>query len=100
MSLVVIISLCYLEQVTAEEECPLGFYTPDNATKPCSKCWPVFAHCTGTTASIDMSLILTKSVNFPTLDNSSLFVGQIIFDLDRSKGILSKHMSYISGLTE
>ena len=87
------VSLCLLHCVVGETECPLGFYTSANATTPCSQCWP-FAYCSNDgQAAIDLSLMLTKLNTSENL-SSSFFIGDVVFNVDRSKGVISNHLPY------
>ena len=67
-------------------ECPPWHFTPANATTLCSECiLPKMAdlYCSDTGGIIDISFVMTER-------NYSLFIGQVLFELDRTKWLLQR----------
>ena len=67
-----------------DDKCPPWHFTPANATTLCSGCiLPKMAdlYCSDTGGIIDISFVMTER-------NDSLFIGQVLFELDRTKWLL------------
>ena len=76
-----------------DDKCPPWHFTPANATTLCSGCiLPKIPelYCNDTSGIIDISFVMTES-KF----NDSVFIGQVLFQLDRTKWLLHNSVIFI-----
>ena len=66
------------------DKCPPWHFTPANATTPCSGCslpHATYFYCSTRSGLVDVSFIISEH-------DDSLFVGKVLFELDRTKWLL------------